>query len=842
MIRQVIKSTSIIVNYYFQHKGNTMQKKAFFIVAVALICVNAALAGSALPDYYPQSDFLTSTPGVRGDAAGGLFNPAVWGLVKGPEIQYYWNDLEAEGSNTKNWALGIGSGNLGFSIQHWDFPDVSNPLERLSLDDYSIGLGIGDLSHRFGIGYSWSRGDVTDEIMRDNTLSMGLLNRPCRYISYGFAGHWAMNEDDLRGVADVGVRPLANPMLTIFADAAMGSRDRLENVLWAAGASIEPLPGIELSGKMFKGGAFQAGVSFSVLGVKTIFIPHYDKDRKSTYNTYGVRVGLPSRSIVGRLAMRDKFYLELKFDNEIKYQRFKLFDRRGHTLMELLDLLEEAKNDDRISGIVMTITEDMYGSWELIWEVREKIREVQAAGKKVVVFFERGDMRQYYLASVADKIMVDPEAMVTLMGFNMGRTYYRNMLDKIGVGVDEWRLFKYKSAFESISRTSMSDADREQRSEIIKGFYDEIRADICSSRNITHDEFDYLVNNIAILDADSLLAYKLVDTTGRPDEMPEFVKMVAGGKKRQIGQSVYLAMRPQDAEWGNPPQIAVIYALGPCAMNYGINARRLRGVIKRAREDDRIKAVVLRADSPGGDILPSDIVAEELKKTAEKKPVIVSQGFVAGSGGYWISMYGDKIVASPWTITGSIGVIGGWLYNDGLGDKLGLTYDNTQVGDHADLTGGIALPFLGVLPDRNLNTDEREAIEKSILKHYDHFVTKVAAGRNMEKEDVQEIAQGRVWTGRAGLENGLVDELGGMETAIAMAKDAAGLKPSRRIEIAEMPNKGLINPAMFQPSLLGIKIPRYLKTEHNPDLQYLKFLIEADGRPIALTPPSTYVW
>ena len=272
-------------------------------------------------------------------------------------------------------------------------------------------------------------------------------------------------------------------------------------------------------------------------------------------------------------------------------------------------------------------------------------------------------------------------------------------------------------------------------------------------------------------------------------------------------------------------------------MNSGINARRLRHVIKNARENDRIKAVVLRVDSPGGDILPSDIVAEELRKTAEEKPVIISQGWVAASGGYWISMYADKIVASPWTITGSIGVIGLMVYDDSLGTKLGLTYDNTQIGDHADLFAGFSLPLIGTIPNRNLTEFERGFMEKEIKLSYDYFITKVAAGRNMDKDAVHDIAQGRVWTGTAGLENGLIDELGGLELAINLARQAAGICPDERVDIAEMPPKGLINPAIFQPKLLGLQVPFEQVINDTEELQYLRMIIDSKGHPLVLAPP-----
>ncbi|MFH0765543.1 MAG: S49 family peptidase [Calditrichota bacterium] len=821
-----------------------MRKLALITLWGIILAIPSGLQAEAffLPQYYPQSDFLGTTPSVSGDAAGAFFNPAAWGLSLG-EIQAYWTDQKKDDPGLKNWAILMGGGNLGFGVQHWDRTILENDQAvTQSLNDYTIALGFGDQADRFGIGYTWSKGDITEDMPRDNVLSFGSINRPCRFASIGMAGHWAMKQKDLRGIVDAGIRPFGTPLLTLFGDATMQSDQTLKDVLWSAGAAVEPVPGIKLFGKMFYGGAYTAGLTISMTGAAVTAMPHYDKDGNSTYTTYGVRAGVPTRDVFTGLTQKDKMFLRVNLTDKIKYQRYQLFDRGGHTLMELLETLDQAKNDPRIAGIAVKITENMSGSIELIWEVREKLKEIKASGKSVVVFLERGGQAQYYLASVADKIMVDPETTIPLMGFSLGRSYYRNMLDKLGVGVDEWRFFRFKSAAEGFSRTSMSEGDREQLQALADGWYETFRADICASRNITPEEFDHVVNEVSLLDADSLLFYKLVDDTGRWDKMDDLIKQVAGSKKKTMSEQAFKALQPQSDEWGNPPLIAVIYALGPCSMDDGINARRLEGVIKSARDSKRVKAVVFRADSPGGDILPSDIVAVELKKTAEKKPVIVTQGMVAGSGGYWISMFGDTIIASPWTITGSIGVIGLFLYNDGFNEKVGLSYDQVKVGKHADLGRGASLPIIGFgFPNRPLTEEEHSGMERRILKWYDEFVKKVAEGRGMDKDSVHAVAQGRIWTGTDGLRVGLVDELGGMDKAIAIAKAKAGIKPGRRVEISERPKPDLFDPSMLKPSLLGVKYPLFYQEPKAEDLIYLNLIRDAEGRPLAIIPLDLYM-
>jgi protease-4 len=214
---------------------------------------------------------------------------------------------------------------------------------------------------------------------------------------------------------------------------------------------------------------------------------------------------------------------------------------------------------------------------------------------------------------------------------------------------------------------------------------------------------------------------------------------------------------------------------------------------------------------------------------------------VAASGGYWISMNSTKIVASPWTITGSIGVIGGWMYDAGFGDKLGLTYDQVKRGEHSDMGGGIILPLIGAqIPERNLTPQERSYMEITIKGWYKDFVSKVAAGRKMTEAAVDSVAQGRVWTGTTGKQIGLVDELGGLEKAIALAKEAAKIAPETKVDLVEMPEKGLFDPAMFAPKLLGIKAS-WFESKDDLELQYLKMLMTSEGKPLAILPPDMMI-
>ncbi|MEK6570709.1 MAG: signal peptide peptidase SppA, partial [Bacteroidota bacterium] len=387
---------------------------------------------------------------------------------------------------------------------------------------------------------------------------------------------------------------------------------------------------------------------------------------------------------------------------------------------------------------------------------------------------------------------------------------------------------------ENFSRDKMSDADREQRQKLVDDYYKLAKNEICEARKMAPEAFEKLVNEEAIFMPQEALQRGLVDTLARWDAVKDIItKMEGESKGYRSPHSLAKFSQPPDNLWGEKPRIAVIYALGTCAMDEGITARKLVKDCEAAVEDRRVKAIVLRVDSPGGDGLASDYIAEALRKAKGKKPVIVSQGFVAASGGYWLSMYADTIVAAPTTITGSIGVIGGWMYNKGIKEWMGMSTDLVKAGAHADVGFGFRLPLLGVgLPDRNMTTDERARVEHLIKSFYKEFVGKVASGRKMSYDDIDRIGEGRVWSGFDGKQNGLVDVLGGLETAITIAKEKAGIAKDQDVTVVEIPKKGLLDFSMFAPRLFGIES----EVKENPMLEQLKFRLKHNGQPLPMLP------
>jgi protease-4 len=501
--------------------------------------------------------------------------------------------------------------------------------------------------------------------------------------------------------------------------------------------------------------------------------------------------------------------------------------------LSLISAIDAAKNDPSIGGIAVN-TSGMSVNKVMLWELREKLKNFKSTGKHVIVFIDRSTIREYHFASVADRIVLDPTGFLILEGYVTGRTFLKGTLEKLGIGFDEWRFFKYKSANEPFSRDAMSEADREQRQALVDGFYKLARLDISEARGVSAEQFDRLVDETTIFLPQQALEEGLVDTIGRWGAVEDMISQLEGEPKGFVGEGSLAEFRlPKDNAWSEDPRIAIVYAIGPTAMDVGIKARQLVKDVEAVRRDQRVKAVILRVDSPGGDGTAADVIAEAIKECKKEKPVIVSQGAVAASGGYWLSMYADTIVAAPNTITGSIGVTGGWFYDKGLKGKLGMSTDFVKKGEHADIGFGFVMPFVGIgLPDRNLTLDERRKIQSAIETFYEDFVKKVAAGRGKAFDEIDTIGQGRVWSGYEAKQIGLVDVLGGLATAINIAKEKAGLPKYQDVEIAEYPKKGLIDPSILLPKLFGVEIAK----DKNELLEYLKLRLKHNGQPMPILP------
>ncbi len=794
-------------------------------ILIALLA-SVQLHSQPLPSHFKRSAFLIAPGAAFGDGLIGFSNAAMLGLLAKPELNLHWATDGREAFSLDEWGVFAGVRHFGLAVQR------QRP-NGVGVTDFRLSIGQGTPALAFGLGYGWSAG-AQDALGRKKLISVGAISRPSRFFSLGLIGNFALETPSREGVAELGFRPFGTEAFTAFADAALQNGQTLKDAPWSVGVSARLMPGLNVVGRYFESGEATLGLRLNLGKNGAGGFAQIDKDGDYSRTNFHARLGGEKPSFVNARFGRQQRYLPLVLRGRIDYLKYRYLDAGASRFIDVLKNLEAATKDVRVSVVALNLS-GMSVRPEHAWEIREQLKNTRAAGKKVIIFLETAGMTGYHLASVADHIVLDPQGSIQIPGYALGRTYFRGTLEKLGVGFDDWRFYKYKSLNESFVQDSMSVADREQNQEFVDDWYDLTRAEVSQARDFSPTHFDSLVDEQTYFLADDAVKAGLVDTLARWSAREQIIQALAGAPKRAIAPHQLLSNALTPQSWGTQPKIAVVYALGVCAMDSGIRARWLEQVLLALAKSSSIKAIVLRVDSPGGDGMASDVVAEALKKCAESKPVIISQGQVAASGGYWLSMYGDEILAGPNTVTGSIGVIWGWIFDKGLAAKLGMTSDVVKRGKHADLGRGVSLPFTPFqIPARNLTEEERRTAERIIRSYYDEFVKKVAAGRGLQESRVREIAEGRIYSGQAGKDVGLVDRIGGMFSAIAIAKSKAGLTPQDDIKIIEVPStKGLFN-------LRQYVAPFGVEAASDPAMEFLKLVSEHRGSPLHLLLPGSY--
>jgi len=791
------------------------------IILLNLFFIYNLVHSQSVLNFESNYNLFLSSPGSYRFGLNGFDNPALLTYQKALDVYFLWNTKNKSFSKINDFGLFAGAKNFGFG--YYKKKVGVNPDE---IKLYRLSSSFGNKSLSVGFAYTWNKSIIPNQESKD-FITLSAVVRPSKYLSIGLINTSEITLRNFENVLDLAIRPFGNEFLTIFTDYQHQKLRTNNYTNWSAGAVFEPLAGVQLAIRYFESKNVNLGLQVSLGNAGFIQVSKFNKDFKTYDQVYGIRLGGYDRNIISKLVKSEKSH-EIDLNVQIKYQKYQLFDN-SKTLLELLKKLENIKTDKSIKRIEINLS-DINTSRIFLWELREKLRELKSFNKEIYVYIDNANIDIYHFASVADKIIMDPIGLLIFEGYLLGRNFYKGTLDKLGIGVDEWRFFKYKSAAESFSRENMSDADKEQRDLIIENLYNSVTADIQNSRPQIKVSLDTLINKYVLLTAQEALEFNLVDTLARWYEINSNESGIRGFVKYTRDNSIEKEKLPEDNYWSEKPRIAVVYLLGPCAMDEGIKARKLIKDLEKIEKDNSIKAVVFRVDSPGGDALASDVIAEGMKKIKKRKPVIVSQGLVAGSGGYWLSMNGDTIVSMPNTITGSIGVIGFWFYNKGFKESLGISTDYVKRGESADLGFGMFIPLIGlVIPDRMLSTNERNRIENMILTMYDDFVEKVASGRNKTKDEIEKVAQGRVWSGSDAINLGLVDVLGGLEKAINIAAEKSGLKKDE-FEIVEFPKPDLIDLSSILP------FPIISTKDSFNALSMLRFRIKQNGKPLTIIP------
>ncbi|HXH18327.1 MAG TPA: signal peptide peptidase SppA, partial [Chitinophagales bacterium] len=452
--------------------------------------------------------------------------------------------------------------------------------------------------------------------------------------------------------------------------------------------------------------------------------------------------------------------------------RFEVSKELG--LNDILKNIRHAKEDDNIKGIYLHLTPMMPSGMATTEAVRNALIDFKTSGKFIVAYGEIIPQKGYYLASVADEIYVNPAGFVDFRGFQAELLFLKGLLEKLDIEAQVLYAGKYKSATEPFRLDKMSDENREQISHIINDMYGHFIKKISQARNIPETTLDSIADNMLVRDVEDAVKYNMVNGLAFYDEIIEKLKAKTGTAEKDKLSLISLEKYDNEEDDNNKgkakDKIAVLYAEGAIVDGKGeedeIGSEKYAKTIREIRENEKVKALVIRVNSPGGSVLASDVILREIALASKKMPVIVSMGDVAASGGYYISCMADTILAEPNTITGSIGVFGLLPNMQGFfNEHLGITFDGVKTGRFSDM-GNVSRP---------LTAEEKSIIQTGIDSIYMDFKEHVAIGRGKSLEYIDSIAQGRVWTGTQAVANGLVDTIGNLNDAIVIAAQKAGI-------------------------------------------------------------------
>lgn len=451
---------------------------------------------------------------------------------------------------------------------------------------------------------------------------------------------------------------------------------------------------------------------------------------------------------------------------------------RSLGLEDILSRLEAAETDDRIKGILLDVSVVNAG-FASLQEVRDALVRFKESGKFIVAFSEYYSQKAYLLASTADEIYIHPEGGMDFKGLASELSFIKGSLDKLGVDMQVVKVGTYKSAVEPLIQEKMSEANREQVTSYLGSLYAKFLGDISDGRSISTDSLHRIADELLVTNSQQAIDYGLADGMMYMDELLANLKdRLDISSDKDINSVSLRQYKPSSTKRGSvtADRIAVLYATGQIMGGEGsegvIGSAKISRELRKLRRDDKVKAVVFRINSPGGSALASDVIWREVDLLRQEKPIIVSMGDVAASGGYYIAAAADSIFAQPNTLTGSIGVFGTIPNMEKLfNNHLGITFDIVKTGKFSDFMSGSF--------SRPMTREEEQIMQLEVNRIYDTFLQRVADGRSLSTEQVDSIGQGRVWSGAQALEIGLVDRLGGLEDAIAAAAQKADMEEYR---------------------------------------------------------------
>jgi protease-4 len=781
-------------------------------VAVVLI-VSASASAEVLGDTWLRG---ASSVAVNDDATAIFLNPACLGMY-GDSGGYF--SLSMSGSDVSGVSAASKMGPLGIGYTRnymW-----SGGLEALgsdgsgltpsddAVDTYYLGLALGEpRSFSVGFDYRWFRPQF-GERDKTGTWDVGAVYRPTSFLSIGAAAR-NLNEPSVFGdeesaragcacgtrttyVGGVALRPRGS-RITLMADASMEREQDLEDAIFTGGLEAEIVDGVVLRGSMQsypdgedRESEFSAGLWFNTthLGVGGYYTSM--DEAENDIMTYGLSTSDERQRTVFRSSGK---IAEIEVGGPLSDFRpgWSLFGEPHHSAQRVIRDIRRAARDKSVDCILLNIKPlegpFLGGPSALVQEIRDEVvRARDEHGIRTVAYLEYGGgTQEYFLATACDRIMIHPSTGIDGLGSYVTVSRFTKSTEKLGIEWDYLSAGKYKSTFHSLGGPPLTDDQREEVQGLEDAIYEELIAAVMEGRDMTRDDAERACDGRLFI-PDKLIEMGLVDNTGTYDDAKAEALALAGGDvpdrpedREDISTIDVGSWHARDYDWGAQPVVAVVGAYGgisegeggtdPIRGRQSIGSESLVKSLRAARKNSRVKAVVLRIDSGGGSGLASDIIWYETVKVAKKKPLIVSMGNMAASGGYYIAIQGEKIFVEPLTITGSIGVVGMMPVIEQLYDKIDASHETFKRGAHSDQFS----------PMRRLTDEEMAMAEDAINWFYDDFVEKAADARGMDESRLRELAQGRVYMGSQALQNGLVDERGGLSDAIDYACGRIGVK------------------------------------------------------------------
>jgi len=729
----------------------------FFVLIVSLAGVSAA---DPIDGLEFQSESVATTEFVT----SGMINPAGLSFYSASGIRYTHSFTDSTYGGDD--ALLIGS-RRGFFGLEW-LKHTSNQFRR----KYTMAIGDRMAKNLYmGISYSWFGGSI-DSYKKMKNWKIGFLYRPRTFMALGLVAD-RLNEPKFDTfklkrlyTPGIAIRPFGNKF-TFSADARWLEGDDINKLSGSFRFAAGPFRGVNFSADYRAEGSWRIGLVFDFDRTRIGMQGRLDNSQKYYGGSYFLETGeMRYSSFLKRQSKRGTISLSGTLSEEPGSRVF--FAPPKNSLLRTVTALRKGLNDDRIGELLLKIDNSRM-SFAAAQEIREALVEYRKKGKTVTVYLENSGNLSYYIASAADKIIMAPTSYLMLKGLAFSATFYKGTMDKLGINATVIRTGPHKTGANAYVEKDLTPEAEEQMSWLIDDMYSQIVDGISTGRKLLPETVRNLIDNGPYTARDALSA-------GVIDELRYYDSVVSpeNDTSGMVDLLSFYDIDDYNPRWSEPQKVAVVYADGVIVEGSSGNGllegkllggRTLANTIESVRTDSKIKAVVLRVNSPGGDVFGSDKIYRELELLKGKKPLVVSMGGVAASGGYYISAPGDEILASPGTITGSIGVYAGKADFSGFFDKIGINKRTIKRGKHADITS----------IDRPPTEEEIEFASRQIWQIYNDFVSKVSTWRKMDYDSVDSIGQGRVWTGRQAIRNGLVDSYGGIWDAIERARQKAGI-------------------------------------------------------------------